>query len=401
MPQFLATISRGLHKALLDEMTEKNFQDLKKTPAGVEFSGPWKECYRANMVLKITPRILKPILNFSAYNKDDFYNNAKKHDFTKYIKPNHTIFINSSASSHVFRDQRYVSMLMKDVIADQFKEKYGERPSVSKENPKLSIYVKVFNNEVSISLDTTGSSLSQRGYRLETVEAPIKEHLAAGVLKLMNWQEGEAIYDPMCGSGTILIEAGLFNRINDVRKYGFERWLTFQSEIFEELKLELQNLNTSLNTNQKAATTNILVKKKSKKILFASDINPKNLEVADICIRASKLEQKIQLFQLDFFDLNIGLLEKKLGHEVPEKGLLLMNPPYDYRLKTKTSLIEFYDKIINKAKDQFPSWRLGILAPQDFDHLTLSNKPDSIANFESGGFKVKLMRYPNLKVARP
>ena len=379
MPSFLAVTSRGLHKALLDEMTERDFQSLNKTASGVEFSGSWKECYRANLLLKCTPRILKPILDFSAYNKEDFYNNAKKHDFTKYIEPHQTLAVQSSVQGSIFTDQRYPSMLLKDVVVDQFQAKFNKRPNVNKDQPDLSLFVKIYNSQVSIALDTTGFSLTQRGYREQTATAPIKEHLAAAVLMLSKWQVGEPLYDPMCGTGTFLIEAAKWNDLRDDR-FGFKRWKAFQVEPYNELVKELQKQKPSTPT-----------------FIMGSDISDQNIESTAGNLRRAKLIDKINLFSMNYFNLNAEKLKMRLKQDLPEKGLVVLNPPYDNRLQVKGNLENFYDQVVLKTAEVFPNWRLSLLAPGDFDERKMKCTVDSLARFESGGMKIKLLRFPNLK----
>jgi 23S rRNA G2445 N2-methylase RlmL len=396
MPRFLAVSSRGLHQALLLEMQERGFQNLKKGPSGVEFDGSWKECYRANMVLKTSPRILKPILDFPAYNKDEFYNNAKKHDFTKYITPNQTLAVQATIRDSNFKDQRYPSLLLKDVIVDQFQHKYGERPNVDKDDPDLPLSVKIFKNQVNISLDTSGFSLSQRGYRSESIIAPLKEHVAAALLKLMKWTPEEPLYDPLCGSGTFLIEACSWNQVHLNSDFAFKRWQTFQEDSYNELLKDL----TPAEPEVKRVDSKTLVRSNSslesnaanKNFVAGSDISPKNLDVARICIANSKIKNRINLFQVDFFNVTEKILNQQVANW-PERGLIIMNPPYDLRLKTSMPLPDLFDQLIAQCHRCLPGWRMGILAPDELDDRELRIIPDSVANFESGGLRIKLLRY--------
>jgi 23S rRNA G2445 N2-methylase RlmL len=396
MPRFLAVSSRGLHQALLLEMQERGFQNLKKGPSGVEFDGSWKECYRANMVLKTSPRILKPILDFPAYNKDEFYNNAKKHDFTKYITPNQTLAVQATIRDSNFKDQRYPSLLLKDVIVDQFQHKYGERPNVDKDDPDLPLSVKIFKNQVNISLDTSGFSLSQRGYRSESIIAPLKEHVAAALLKLMKWTPEEPLYDPLCGSGTFLIEACSWNQVHLNSDFAFKRWQTFQEDSYNELLKDL----TPAEPEVKRVDSKTLVRSNlslesnaaNKNFVAGSDISPKNLDVARICIANSKIKNRINLFQVDFFNVTEKILNQQVANW-PERGLIIMNPPYDLRLKTSMPLPDLFDQLIAQCHRCLPGWRMGILAPDELDDRELRIIPDSVANFESGGLRIKLLRY--------
>lgn len=398
MPRFLAVSSRGLHQALFLEMQERGFENLKKGPSGVEFDGSWKECYRANMILKTSPRILKPILDFPAYNKDEFYNNAKKHDFTKYINPNQTLAVQATIKDSNFKDQRYPSLLLKDVIVDQFMEKYGQRPNVDRQDPDLPVSVKIYKNQVSISLDTSGFSLSQRGYRSESIEAPIKEHVAAALIQLMKWKKDEPFYDPMCGSGTFLIEACGQDQVHLKTNFAFKKWMTFQQDAYDQLLDEMDTKPVEikrLNSNTVVRSSALSELDKQNIFISGSDISPKNLDVARVCISNAKLKIRPHLFQVDFFNLTEKILSEQTKNW-PNRGLILMNPPYDLRLKTKMHIIDLFDQMIAQCHKCLPGWRIGVLAPEDLDDRQLRVLPDSMAHFESGGLKIKLLRYRSL-----
>jgi putative N6-adenine-specific DNA methylase len=187
MPRFIALTSRGCVDVLLDELKSMGLENLEKTPGGVYFQGPWSHCYRANLQSRIATRVLLTILDFPAYNPEDLYNNIRKHDFTKYIDPQQTIAVDSSTNSEIFRDQRFVALKVKDAIVDQFREKFDIRPDVDSKNADLVINVRVQDSFVNVGIDTSGSALFRRGYREEQVDAPLKEHLGAALIRMTEW----------------------------------------------------------------------------------------------------------------------------------------------------------------------------------------------------------------------
>src|ERR1044072_1126104 len=175
MPQFLALTSRGLGGALHSELHSLGFKNLEKQGPNVTFECSWKEMYRAHLQLRTATRILMPILDFEAYNADDLYFALiRKHDFTKYIKPEQTLAIESHVFEHKeLRDQRFVAQKSKDAIVDQFRKKFDKRPDVNSENPDLKVVVRVNRTDISVAIDLTGEPLSFRGYRTQAGEAPL------------------------------------------------------------------------------------------------------------------------------------------------------------------------------------------------------------------------------------
>ena len=195
--------------------------------------------YRANFQLHTAIRILKPILHFKAQCADDVYEEIKKIDWTTYLDDDKTFAVDSVVFSEEFRHSKFVSYKVKDAIVDQFREKTGKRPNISVANPDLRLNMHIAEDQCTLSLDSSGESLHRRGYRQESVEAPLNEVLAAGMILLSGWKGDTDFIDPMCGSGTILIEAaliaknmapGLFRK-----EYAFEKWPDFDADLFDEI----------------------------------------------------------------------------------------------------------------------------------------------------------------------
>ncbi len=340
MAQFYATTAHGLVDALEQELKDMGFSIERKISSGVFFESNWAGCYRANLESRLASRILKPLLDFPAYNGDDLYHNIKKHDFTKYITPEQTLKIEASVIESALQDQRYIAMKIKDSIVDQFSEKFGKRPDVDTEFPHLRIVVKGVKNRYHVMLDTSGESLFIRGYRKETGPAPLKENLAAGLVALTNWDKKSPIVDPMCGSGTILIEAAMmalnmapgFHR----RHFGFMDFLGFNEESWEEVMAEaaskeLDDLDFKL---------------------YGFDIDRRVLQMAKENARSAGVDHVIE-----FKAESITTLQKPI-----ENGLMITNPPYGARIGDEDNLRDVYRDLSHTLKNQFKGWDSWILS---------------------------------------
>lgn len=341
MPKFLALTSKGLGSVLKRELEQKGFKVLKEASSSVEFEGPWSECYRANFVLRTATRVVLPVLNFSAYNYQDLYHNLfKKHDFTKYIDVDQTLAIDASTSDPALKDQRMVAMKAKDAIVDQFRKKWDRRPSVDTKEPDLNVVIKVARSQVSVSIDTTGRPLSFRGYRQEQGEAPLREHVAAALIYWTGWQGEVPLVDPMCGSGTLLIEAALMQQKRPAQEIGrhfnFQKLKIFQTDAFEKVKTQVFKDEDS----------------RSKLKLFGFDKNRSVIEVAKRNARRAGVEQLITFEHRDLSDLRLP----------PEPGCIVVNPPYGERLEDLDRAKDLYLDLGYKLKEQAGGWDFWILS---------------------------------------
>jgi putative N6-adenine-specific DNA methylase len=341
MPQFFAATATGLAEPLELELKELGFTGTQKIASGVMFESNWEGCYKVNLMSRLASRVLKPILDFDAYQGDEIYHNINKHDFTKYIKPSQTLKIEASISDSMMRDQRFVAMKVKDAVVDQFTDKFGVRPDVDNINPDLRIYVKVVKNRFHVSIDTSGESLFMRGYRREAGPAPLKENLAAGLLWLANWDRQSPIVDPTCGSGTILIEAALMAlkvAPGSFRKeFGFQHLAGYQEEAWqkvleEALDQELEELPFKF---------------------YASDIDRTVLKAAKENARRAGVDHVIE-----FKAESVSTLMPP-----PEvKGILISNPPYGARMGEEDELKDVYRDLGHTLKHNFKGWDAWILS---------------------------------------
>jgi putative N6-adenine-specific DNA methylase len=401
MATFFALTSRGLVDVLRDELAELGAKNLEKEPGGVYFDSNWATVYRANLRLRTATRVVKPILRFPAYKNEDLYHNIRKFDFTSLIDPEGTIAVEASVRDSVFQDQRFVAMKVKDAIVDQFREKTGVRPSVDTERPDLSIVVRAFKNTFTVSLDTSGDPLFKRGYRTGTGEAPLKEHVAAGLLKMAEWDGESPIVDPMCGSGTILIEAALMARKIAPgtlrRRFGFMGWQGFNADVFKA------ELDATLAIEEEAsAKLDAVVARyypegdegagadeaRPRPLFFGYDVDPKVIKIAQANAREAGVDDLISFRRHAMETLEAPPLEVAEG-----KGLILTNPPYGTRLGNKESAKDIYRDLAYTMKNRFKGWSAFVLSGDP--ELSAAMKLKATRRFPvyNGPIECRLLKY--------
>ena len=237
--ELIAKTFMGLEPVLAKELTQLGANDIQIGRRMVSFSGNKELMYRANFQLRTAIRILKPIKHFKAKSADDVYDEVKKIDWSQYLSLDKTFAVDSVVFSDEFRHSKFVAYKVKDAIVDQFRETQGKRPNISVANPDIRLNMHIAEYDCTLSLDSSGESLHRRGYRQESVEAPLNEVLAAGMILMTGWQGDTDFIDPMCGSGTLPIEAaliahnmapGLFRK-----EYAFEKWPDFDKDLFDDI----------------------------------------------------------------------------------------------------------------------------------------------------------------------
>ena len=239
----VAKTFQGLEDVLRDELISLGAENVEMGTRMVSFEGDLEMMYKANLCCRTALRILKPIEKFTAYNADELYDIVREIDWEKYMDTSTTFAIDSTVNSADFTHSKFVTYRVKDGIVDHFRDKSGERPSIRVAGADILFNVHIQDNRVTISLDSSGEPLSKRGYRAEQTEAPINEVLAAGIIMKTGWRGDCNFADPMCGSGTFLVEAALIAaNINPGiyrQHFAFEKWPDFNKELFEELYNEL------------------------------------------------------------------------------------------------------------------------------------------------------------------
>lgn len=340
MPEFFASTAKGLVDPLEQELKELGLKVLDKTVGGVYFESNWEGCYKANLHSRLASRILKPILDFTAYQPEELYAQILRHDFTKYIKPTQTLSIDVTIRDSKMRDQRFVAMKIKDAIVDQFRDKFDVRPDVDNEAPALRVHVRAVKNQFNVAIDTTGDSLFMRGYRRETGEAPLKENLAAGLIKLSEWDGQSPIVDFMCGSGTFLIEAAMMamNVAPGIhrKRFGFQSWLSFEQEAWDNIVQEAMDAE----------------KEELPFMFYGYDIDNRVLKIAKDNAKRAGVDQVIE-----FKKESVATVEPPV-----EKGLIVINPPYGARIGDEDNLRDVYRDLGFTLKHRFKGWDAWILS---------------------------------------
>ncbi|MCC7403073.1 MAG: RNA methyltransferase [Bdellovibrionales bacterium] len=343
MAKFLALTSFGLRDILEEEIKELGLKIVDREATGIFFESNWEGAYRANLCLRTATKILLPVLDFPAYKPEDLYHNIQKHDFTKYIRPEQTLSIDAHVRESALQDQRFVAMKIKDAIVDQFRDKCdGVRPDVNRETPDLDVVVRLSRNTVSVAINTTGPTLSMRGYRKSSVEAPMREHLAAGLLRMTGWDGTTPLMDPMCGSGTFLIEAALIG-LNIApgtlrKKFAFQGFKGFQKEAWEKvLEDVMEKEYPSMPTK-----------------LYGLDINSTALAAAKANADRAGVD--------DYIEFKRGPVVTLEPPPVDRPGIVIVNPPYGERLGITEELKDVYRDLAHSLKVGFKGWKLFLLS---------------------------------------
>ena len=341
----------GLEDVLANELTALGAGEVTIGRRMVSFTGDQAMLYKANFCCRTALRILKPIAVFKAENANDVYQEVKNIDWNKYFTPDKTFAVDAVVFSESFAHSKFVAYRTKDAIADYFHEKYGKRPSVRVNNPDFYINIHISHNDCTVSLDSSGESLHKRGYRVSQGEAPLNEILAAGMILKTGWHGESHFVDPMCGSGTLLIEAamialniapGIFRK-----EFAFERWNDFDSELFDDV------------CNDDSAERAFDYK------CYGSDISPSTIQKAKKNVKNTSLSKYIDLKTLPFQQFT----------EPPIPGILVTNPPYGERITTN-DLNELYSMIGERLKHEFMGYDAWIISYKDvcFDQIGLRPK---------------------------
>lgn len=323
--EMVAKTFQGLEGVLNDELVALGAQDVKQGRRMVSFNGDKEMMYRANFCLRTALRVLKPIYKFTSTDADDLYEQVKRYHWEDIMTENSTFSIDCTVNSDTFRHSRFVTYRVKDGIADYFMERYGKRPSIRLNSPDYQLNVHINGKEVTLSLDSSGEPLYKRGWRVAQTEAPINEVLAAGIIKLSGWNGESNFVDPMCGSGTFLIEAALIAaNINPGvyrKEYAFQKWPDYDADLFDEIY------------NDDSGEREFSHK------IYGYDILGKAVATSNANIKNAGLSQYIEV-------------ERKPIEEqdtAPEKGVLISNPPYGERL-TSDELPQLYATLGEKLK---------------------------------------------------
>ena len=366
--ELIAKTSMGLEPVLAQELTQLGANNVQIGRRMVSFTGDKEMMYRANFQLHTAIRVLKPIKHFKARSADDVYNNVKDVDWSRYIAKGKTFAVDSVVYSEEFRNSHFVSYKVKDAIVDQFREKTGDRPNISLTNPDIRLHIHIADDDATLCLDSSGESLHRRGYRQESVEAPLNEVLAAGMILMTGWKGDCDLIDPMCGSGTIAIEAALIARNISpgvFRKgFAFEKWPDFDADLFERIY------------NDDSA------ERPFEHHIYGYDIDMKAVNTARLNVKAAGLSQDITIEQQDF----------KNFKKPAEKSIIIMNPPYGERISTP-DLLGTYRMIGERLKHEFGGNEAWILSYREECFEQIGLKPSIKIPVYNGSLECEFRKY--------
>ncbi len=366
--ELIAKTFMGLEPVLAQELTQLGANNVQIGRRMVSFTGNKEMMYRANFQLHTAIRILKPIRHFKAGSADDVYEEVKKVDWSKYIEKGKTFSVDSVVYSDEFRNSRFVTYKVKDAIVDQFRENTGDRPNISVSNPDIRLNIHIAEDKATLSLDSSGESLHRRGYRQESVEAPLNEVLAAGMILMTGWKGDTDFVDPMCGSGTLLVEAALIARNMSPgifrKEFAFERWSDFDQELFD----------TIYNDDSQ--------EREFKHHIYGYDVDIKAVNTARLNVRAAGLTSDITVEEADFKDFK----------RPEEKTIMVCNPPYGERISTP-NLLGTYKMIGERLKHEFMGNDAWILSYREecFDQIGL--KPSIKIPVYNGSLECEFRKY--------
>ena len=331
--QFFATCPRGLEHVLVDELAGCGAKKIKPTEGGVAFAGDVKVCYQVNLQSRVATRVLWQVKRGQYSNEDELYQSAFQVNWPNWFNVRHDFMVKVTGVRCPLKSLEFATLKIKDAICDKFRKTVGTRPSIDTRNPTVRIHAYLGAKDFILYVDTSGRPLYQRGNRRASIEAPLKENLAAGILSLSGWQAGQPLLDPMCGSGTFLLEAAMM-ALNIApglnRNFGFEQLKNFESDTWKKLK----------NTAQKDVLPVTFQKiYGSDKDLRAVRISKRNLQEADLL-------DAIQLSQFDITDVPAPA----------ESGVMVTNPPYGVRIGEDEDLAALYPQIASALKQKFAGW---------------------------------------------
>lgn len=339
--ELVATCMQNLENELARELEDLGANKISIQKRAVRFEADLNLLYKANIWLRTALKVLKPLFHFNAKSEDQLYAQAKKIKWEEVFTEDKTFSIDFAVHSAHFSHSQFAALRLKDGIVDYFREIGRDRPSVERDQPDIRIHLHINDNKVTISLDSSGEPLFKRGYRRERMAAPINECLAAGLILKTGWKGEEDFLDPMCGSGTLAIEAALIasnippnlNRTH----FAFESWTNYDQALLSQVLGEASNHFKPLKCK-----------------IYARDANSQAIRSTRVNINAANMRKSIILEKEDFFKAPAPSAE----------GIIVMNPPYGERLNVSGNLVSFYEKIGSTLKHEYSGWSAWVITSE-------------------------------------
>jgi putative N6-adenine-specific DNA methylase len=327
---FFATCPRGLEALLVRELAALDIV-ASAVAGGVSFAGDWASCYRANLWSRIASRVLWRIAEFTYRGEQELYAAVRALDWPRYFAVERTLRVNLTAQKSPLKSLEFATLRIKDAVCDRFRDALGRRPSVERAAPDVRVHAFLESARATLYLDSSGEPLFKRGWRAGALEAPLRENLAAGIVMLTGWTAEQALLDPMCGAGTLLVEGAAMARgraPGAKRRFGFEKLAAFDASVWEAVKRE------SRSTERVPQ-------------IFGSDSDPKAINAARRNLAEAGVERWVKLERAD-------VLERAAPAPA---GVMVMNPPYGERMGNAEELARFYPRLGDALKQRYPGWR--------------------------------------------
>ncbi|QUS60686.1 class I SAM-dependent RNA methyltransferase [Synechocystis sp. PCC 7339] len=368
---YFATVARGLEEIAAQELSQLGAEQVKPEFAGVAFMGDRALLYRINLWSRLIYRVLMPMATVKAFNAQDLYRSINKIDWDEYLSLDQTIQINCTGKNPQLNHSHFTALQVKNAIVDQQRDRHQRRSSVDLEQPDIVINAHIHQNHCQLSLDSTGFSLHRRGYRPAMGQAPLKETLASALLTIAEWNPEHPLYDPLCGSGTFLLEAGLQSLNIAPGKFQpgfcFQQWPDFDQDLWQYLLEEA-----------KAGEKDTL-----QAPLWGSDGDREVIQEAQSNAQQCQLGGKIHWQQLNFADIE---------PPAPE-GVLICNPPYGKRIGQAEALGDFYQQIGDVLKQRFKGWTAFVLSGDKALTKRIGLRTSARFPINNGGLPCTLLKY--------
>ncbi len=371
MSHYFATVARGLEALAAQELVNLGAQAVTPGFCGVAFEGDRTLLYRVNLWARIPFRVLWQLKVFPCQDAEDLYRGIQSLDWQQYLTPDYTLAVSATGKTAQLNHTHYTALQVKNAIVDQQQQSLGDRSDVDTQHPDVRVSVHLHRESCTVSLDSSGSSLHRRGYRPAVGAAPLKESLAAALIQLSGWQPLQPFLDPLCGSGTLPLEAGL-TALNIApgrfrQEFGFASWPDFDPEQFDQL------LQDAERRQQQRLTAPIL----------GSDRNPAVIEQARTNAKRCGLDP-----YLEFEQRELAAVEAPADH-----GILLCNPPYGERLGDEKELGPFYKLLGDVLKQRFKGWTAFVLSGNKGLAQSIGLKSAQRIPVYNGSLPCQLMKY--------
>ena len=370
MERYFAPCPRGLEAALAEELTALGAGGIATADGGVAFEGTLTLAYHANLESRLASRVLWRVGGGAYRNERDIYELAYALDWPRWFRVDRTLRVDVAATRSPLTSLEFATLRIKDAVCDRHRELAGKRPSVNKDRPDVRVHAHLTASEATFYLDTSGEPLFKRGYRRESAEAPLRENLAAGLLRLAGWQRGTPLLDPFCGSGTIAIEAALMalDRAPGLKRtFGFQKLAWYDGPTWQRIKQAAQR------RVQLPAADGI----------FASDDDPQAISQCAANLAAAGVDGAVRLERAD-----------ALARVAPARqGTIVTNPPYGVRLAQSGKLAELYPRLGDALKQRFAGWTAYILSGDPRLPKLIGLKPSRKTPLYNGALECRLYEY--------